>query len=66
MLRLVVPKPLLTYIDNNREGMSRPIYILKCINYIMINNIDLINEGECNDKSGRTLCRGENPNNNRL
>lgn len=66
MLKLVLPRPLLTYIDNNRNGMSRPVYILKCINYIMINNIDLINEGECNDKSGRTLNRGENINNNRM
>ena len=66
MLKLILPRPILEFIDRNRFGMSRPVYIIKCVNYIMINNINLINEGECNDKLGRTLSRRENPDNNRM
>ena len=66
MLNLILPRPILEFIDRNRCGMSRPVYIIKCVNYIMINNINLINEGECNDKLGRTLSRRENPDNNRM
>jgi len=66
MLKLILPRTILDFVDKSRGGMSRPIYIIKCINYIMINNINLINEGECNDKLGRSLGGGENSDNHRM
>ena len=66
MLKLILPRPILEFIDKNRKGMSRPVYIIKCINYIMINNINLINEGECNDKLERSLSRREDIDNHRV
>lgn len=67
MLKLIIPRQLLSYIDDNRGSKSRPSFILACVNYIMINNINLINnEGECNDKSEGSLSRGEDINNNRV
>ena len=66
MLKLIIPRPLLEYIDKYRGYRSRPSFILACVNYIMINNINLNNEGECNDEFKRTLNRGENINNDRM
>lgn len=66
MLKLIIPKPLLDYIDANRGLRSRPSFILACVNYIMINNINLNNDGGCNEESKRSLDRGENINNNRM
>jgi len=66
MLKLIIPRPLLEYIDRCRGYRSRPSFILACVNYIMINNINLNNEGECNDELKRTLNRGENINNDRV
>jgi len=67
MLKLILPRPILEYIDSNRASMSRATYILKCVNYIMINNINLNNEGECNDnKSKGSISRRQNINNDRL
>lgn len=60
MLTLIIPKPLLTFIDSNRCNMSRATYILKCVNYIMINSITLNNEGENNDRSENSKQRGKN------
>lgn len=66
MLKLIIPKVLLEFIDNNRFSLSRPTYILKCVNYIMINNINLNNEGECNEESNRPVPRGQNNDHNRM
>ena len=66
MLKLIIPKVLLEFIDNNRSILSRPTYILKCVNYIMINNINLNNEGECNAESNRPVLRGQNDDHNRM
>lgn len=67
MLKLILPRPLLEYIDNNRLGMSRATYILKCINYIMINNINLNNEGECNGNRFKgSVYRGQNNGDDRV
>lgn len=66
MLKLIIPSKLLEYIDSNRLHMSRPTYILKCVNYIMINNINLNNDGENSEKSEGFNNRGKNINNNRL
>lgn len=46
--------------------MSRATYILKCVNYIMINSITLNNEGENNDRSENSKQGGENPPNNKV
>lgn len=66
MLKLIIPRPLLEYIDTYRGYRSRASFILACVNYIMINNINLNNEGGCNDEIERPLSRGENINNNRM
>lgn len=41
MLNLILPKPLLTYIDSERGGMSRALYIIKCIDKIKELNITI-------------------------
>lgn len=66
MLKLIIPKPLLEFIDLNRGCKSRPSFILACVNYIMINNINLNNDGGCNEEFERPLNRGKNINNNRV
>lgn len=49
MLKLILPRDILNYIDNNRFEYSRATYIIKCINYLMINNITINNEGKSNE-----------------
>lgn len=67
MLKLIIPSKLLQFIDSHRLHMSRPTYILKCINYIMINNINLNNDGDTNNEgTQRTDSRGKNINNDRV
>lgn len=46
--------------------MSRATYILKCVNYIMINSITLNNEGENNDRSENSKQGGENSPDNKV
>ena len=41
MLKLILPLPLLTYIDNFRGKRCRANYILKCIDYIKTNEINI-------------------------
>lgn len=43
MLKLIIPRDLLLFIDSNRGVYSRPTFILKCINYIMVNEININN-----------------------
>ena len=67
MLKLIIPSSLLKFIDSHRLHMSRPTYILKCVNYIMINNINLNNDGDnINEGTQRSDSRGKNTDNNRL
>lgn len=66
MLKLIIPRVLLEFIDLSKGSYSRPTYILKCINYIMINNINLNNEGECNDRVKKSFSRREDIDNDRL
>lgn len=51
MLRLIIPKPLLDFIDSNRGAMSRALFIIKCIDEIKRLNItiDKYNERSNND-----------------
>lgn len=41
MLKLILPRDILNFIDNNRGCLSRATYIIKCVDYIMNNGITL-------------------------
>lgn len=63
MQSLIIPKPLLQFIDQVKGYRCRASYILKCIDYIKINNIDINQyyenkndyEGTERTKRGRTM-----------
>lgn len=55
MLNLIIPRTLLLFIDSVRGTRSRASYLLKCVDYIKVNNIDI------NDNNGNNDDRTEKP-----
>ena len=41
MLKLIIPKPLLEWINSTRDYVSAPSFVVKCIAYVKIKNITL-------------------------
>lgn len=66
MLKLILPRTLLNFVDSNKGTMSRPIYIIKCIDYIMRNNINLINEGDVDERIEGSSSGREGADNHKL
>lgn len=66
MLKLIIPRKLLLFIDSYRGTLSRASYILRCVYYIKENNITINNEGVSNDTNENSKQRGEDTNNYKL
>jgi hypothetical protein len=68
MLNLIIPNPLLLFIDGVRGRKSRATYILKCVDYIKTHDITIdTNEGgKENDRIKDINKRGQNTSNNVL
>ena len=43
-MNLIIPRPILTYIDKSRGRLSRESYLLKCVDFVIKNNIYITNE----------------------
>lgn len=41
MLKLVIPKPLLEWVNSTRDYVSAPAFVVKCIAYAKIKNLSL-------------------------
>ena len=41
MLKLVIPKPLLEWINSTRDYVSAPAFVVKCIAYAKLKNVTI-------------------------
>jgi len=59
MLNIILPKPLLKFIDESRGKMSRALFIIKCIDKIKELNITIDKYNERSDKDVSEYRRDE-------
>jgi hypothetical protein len=64
MLNLIIPQSLLHFIDNVRGTRSRASYLLKCVDFIKVNNIDInqTNNENNDDRTENTYKERQNVN----
>lgn len=67
-MNIILPKPIILFIDSYRYSMSRATFIIKCVDYVMRNNIDInlyynnLNNESNDDQSKKPFKKGEGRN----
>ena len=64
-MNIILPKSILYFIDYSKSSMSRATYMIKCVDYIRRNNINInlyyenLNNENNDDRSEDTLQKGK-------